>query len=78
MGTISVSHENEVTRKIITNGKLILPDSILEDGYIIIENGKIAAIDKGLPTLNDSDEIIDAAHQYISPGFIDLHTHGAG
>lgn len=78
MNTISASREKKVVRRLITNGKLIQIDNILEDGYIIIENDKITAIGTGHPSSNDIDEIIDAGQQYISPGFIDLHTHGAG
>lgn len=78
MNTISASREKKVVRRLITNGKLIQIDKILEDGYIIIENDKITAIGTGHPSSDDIDEIIDADQQYISPGFIDLHTHGAG
>lgn len=78
MSTISASHEKKAVRRLITNGKLIQTDNILEDGYIIIENDKITAIGTDHPSSDDIDEIIDAEQQYISPGFIDLHTHGAG
>lgn len=79
MNTVSSFDEKKAGRTIIINGKLILPDSIQDNTHIIIENGKIVAIDKGLPLINkETDTLIDAEQQYVSPGFIDLHTHGAG
>ena len=58
----------------ITNA-LFICDSILEDKSLYIEHGKIKAItDKPL----SFDEEIHAGGLYVSPGFIDIHTHGAG
>lgn len=65
-------------RTTLINGRLILPDEIAETGYVVIEDGKIAAIGKGEPAAPLSGEVIDARSLYISPDFIDLHTHGAG
>lgn len=59
---------------LIKNCKIIFHDSI-EDGSILIENGKIKAIN---PVSYDDNDIIDAEGLYISPGFIDVHIHGAG
>ncbi len=65
-------------RTTLINGRLVLPDEIWEHGYVVIEDGKIAALGKGDPEEPLSGEVIDARSYYISPGFIDLHTHGAG
>lgn len=79
MDTVSSLNEKKADRTIISNGKLILPVGILDNGYIIIKNGKIEALGKGQPLINKgTDTLIDAGQQYVSPGFIDLHTHGAG
>ncbi|MDE5607677.1 MAG: N-acetylglucosamine-6-phosphate deacetylase [Muribaculaceae bacterium] len=62
----------------IVNGKLLMPDgSILSDGYITVTDDTITSIGKGHPDI-ESHSIIDAGGHYLSPGFIDLHTHGAG
>lgn len=58
---------------IIKNCKIIFKDSI-ENGSILIKDGKIAKIN---PEESD-DKIIDANGLYLSPGFIDVHIHGAG
>ena len=61
----------------INNGKIITPNRIIPDGCVCIEHGKILEI--GEKDINFPDaEIINAQGAYISPGFIDLHTHGAG
>ncbi|MBK8777981.1 MAG: N-acetylglucosamine-6-phosphate deacetylase [Saprospiraceae bacterium] len=61
----------------IINGRLITPYRIIDQGSILIEEGKITAINQ-----NDQEHagvhIIDARHQYVAPGFIDIHVHGGG
>ena len=64
---------------IIINARIILPDCIKEDIDVICENGKIIKIDKANRHLyNSNDIIINAERRYLSPGFIDIHTHGGG
>lgn len=60
----------------IINGKLVLPDRIIEDKILLIEDGKISSITETVPAR--VEQIYDAKNQYVSPGFIDLHTHGGG
>ena len=59
---------------LIKNCNIIYLDKI-ENGSILIENGKIKEIN---PTNVDSEEVIDAKGLYLAPGFIDVHIHGAG
>lgn len=61
----------------IINGKLITPFRVIENGTLLIENGTIIEIGSGDISFPDS-EVVDAGGNYVSPGFIDLHTHGAG
>lgn len=46
----------------------------IENGYIAIENGKITAVEKGIPD-TIAPEDIDAGGSLLLPGFIDAHTH---
>ncbi|WP_069998344.1 N-acetylglucosamine-6-phosphate deacetylase [Cellulosilyticum sp. I15G10I2] len=59
---------------LIKNCKIIYTDRI-EDGSVLLKNGKIAKVN---PELTTYDEVIDAKGLYLSPGFIDVHIHGAG
>jgi N-acetylglucosamine-6-phosphate deacetylase len=61
----------------IVNGNIITPYRIIAGGTLLIEEGKIVAVlEKDLPTEGYSE--IDAAGNFVSPGFIDIHTHGGG
>lgn len=66
-------------RLIITNGKIILPTSIETDKILICINQKIRQIVASNEFIPQSDDqIIDAAGNYVAPGFIDMHIHGGG
>ena len=60
--------------KRIKSDKIILQDRLF-DGYVYFENGTITDVtDKPYPV----QEEYDATGYYVSPGFIDIHTHGGG
>ena len=57
----------------IKNGKLILPEGIVEGLYLYFENDKITHITE--EELSFEREF-DARGNYVSAGFIDIHVHG--
>lgn len=59
---------------LIKNCNIIFLDRI-EKGSVLVENGKIKEIN---PKNVQDSEVIDAEGMYLSPGFIDVHIHGAG
>lgn len=63
-------------KTLIKNGRVITPQETIS-GYIVYENGVITEIGAG-DCNQEADEVIDAQGRYVSPGFIDIHTHGAG
>src|SRR5438270_12814133 len=68
---------------IFTNARLIFPDGIRGGLEVVVEQGKIAGVDPSAPRLRragepvDGKEVIDLGGNYLAPGFIDLHVHGA-
>lgn len=61
-------------KKCIINGKIILHNEIVEKN-VFINGDKITEISDKMP---DNEEIVDAQGLYVSPGFVDVHTHGRG
>lgn len=60
----------------IINTTLILPEYMIPNATIVIEDGKIASFGKKIST--EGMEIIDAKGAYTGPGLIDIHTHADG
>ncbi|MCI5775917.1 MAG: N-acetylglucosamine-6-phosphate deacetylase [Aerococcus sp.] len=54
--------------------KIILSDSVVEDGYLGVEDGKILSIAKSLPS--DTHVVDDYSDKVLAPGYIDTHIHG--
>jgi N-acetylglucosamine-6-phosphate deacetylase len=70
---------------IFRNARMIFPDGIREGLQIVVREGKIAAISSPLPGPGrrgeqmqaGGDEVVDLNGNYLAPGFVDLHVHGA-
>lgn len=64
-------------KTLIYNGKLVLEDGIVENGYLIIHEDEIIEVGKP-PSLGKSleefQEIIDGENMYVLPGIIDIHS----
>ena len=59
---------------VFTGGRFLLPDGVRTGLALVVRDGRIDAI---VPEAEAPEGIrIDAAGQYVSPGFIDLHVHG--
>jgi N-acetylglucosamine-6-phosphate deacetylase len=61
----------------IHNGRVITPARVIPVGTVVVDDGIIMAIAEGDLDVEGA-EVIDAARQYIAPGFIDIHVHGGG
>ncbi len=59
----------------ISNGTIItITDGIIQEGDIIVKDGKIHKIGKNLKAPKDVT-VIDATGKYVMPGIIDAHSH---
>lgn len=58
----------------IKSDRILLSDGLF-DGYVYMENGKITDV---TPAAYPVSREYDATGYYVSPGFIDVHTHGGG
>ena len=59
----------------ISGGRVILGDRVASDLCVYVQDGLIAAVTaQEMPF----DEEIHAEGRYISPGFVEMHTHGGG
>lgn len=67
-------------KTLFINARIITPYRILPPGWSLeVADGKIAMLTDGpIDAEHFPGEVIDAEGCYLSPGFIDMHTHGAG
>jgi len=60
-------------RQVFVNASVILPDCVLPNAGLVVEEGRIVEI------LRDAESMvgaIDVQGMYLSPGFVDVHVHG--
>lgn len=60
---------------IFRNTRLIFLDGIRDGLEVVVREGKIAELRE--QTSHSENEVVDLAGNYLAPGFIDLHVHGA-
>ena len=60
---------------ILTNGRLIFPDGIRDELEVVVDQGKIAAVRE--QTKGSGEDVVDLEGNFLAPGFVDLHLHGA-
>lgn len=61
---------------LIHNARLILPGSVTFPGWLRMANGIITEVGTGGEPADFTGERIDGGGRRLTPGFIDLHTHG--
>ena len=63
-------------KQAIVNGRII-GSATAGRGYVEWDGGVITAVGEG-DYQGDAGLVTDAGGDWVSPGFIDIHTHGAG
>jgi N-acetylglucosamine-6-phosphate deacetylase len=60
----------------LSGADIVLPDRILQGGTILIEQGRIAAIEPRAVDAGADRTVFNLAYHTIVPGFVDVHVHG--
>jgi N-acetylglucosamine-6-phosphate deacetylase len=60
---------------IFRNARLVFPDEVRDGLEVEVHSGKITDIRD--QSVRREDEIVDLAGNYLAPGFVDIHVHGA-
>jgi N-acetylglucosamine-6-phosphate deacetylase len=60
---------------VLAGGDLVLPDRIVTDGSLVIDAGRIVAVESRRVDLERAARV-HAGDCYVVPGFVDVHVHG--
>ena len=61
---------------ILAGGDLVLPDRILTGASLLIDEGRIAAVEARPAVDATGATVLDVRECFVVPGFIDVHVHG--
>ncbi|WP_370414075.1 N-acetylglucosamine-6-phosphate deacetylase [Streptomyces fradiae] len=57
---------------VLTGARVVLPTGTVENGRVIVENGRIAG------AAHAEARTLDLSGHWLVPGFVDMHNHGGG
>ena len=60
----------------LSGADLVLPDRVVRGGSILIDHGRIAAIEPRAVDAGSGRTVVNLAGHTIAPGFVDVHVHG--
>ena len=63
---------------LISNARLVFPGQRIVPGQLLLQDGRIAAIDPAPTAVPAVAKRVDAGGRLLTPGLIDVHTHGVG
>ena len=71
-----------MSSQLVRNASLVLPDGVLDQGWLLVEDGRItgvaAATGQPEPVVSPETAVHDLAGRHVLPGFVDMHVHGGG
>jgi N-acetylglucosamine-6-phosphate deacetylase len=60
---------------VLRGGDVVLPEAIREHASVIIDDGRIAAVDEAAAAPANA-AVVDVSSCFVVPGFVDVHVHG--
>lgn len=60
---------------LVVSGRVVLPERVLDRGYVAVRDGRIAAVGADDETLPAARRVVRAEHAYVLPGIVDTHVH---
>lgn len=80
MFMIGMTSPARAQRTLVHAGTLIdgISDKVQNNITLIVEKGRIIAIEKGFTAAKANDKIIDLKNKFVLPGLMDMHTHLSG
>lgn len=63
---------------VIINARKVDSDGIAESFWVRFSGSRITESGTGSPSVSTTDNVVDAAGKWLTPGFVDLHCHGGG
>jgi N-acetylglucosamine-6-phosphate deacetylase len=63
---------------ILSGAEVVVPTGLLAPATVLLEGDRIVDVVSGARSGGAGDTLVDLAAQYVVPGFIDVHVHGAG
>ena len=61
---------------VLAGGDVVLPGQILPNAALLIDAGRIAAVEPHARIDAAGATIIETSNCYVVPGFVDVHVHG--
>ncbi len=63
-------------RRWVLRGRVTTSGRTDDDGWVLIEGARVAAIGTGRPP--EADAVVGLADELVAPGLVDVHVHGGG
>ena len=60
---------------LVVRGRVVLPERVLDDGYVAVRGERIAAIGVATAGLPDAARTLETGAAYVLPGAVDTHVH---
>jgi N-acetylglucosamine-6-phosphate deacetylase len=74
--------EDVMSSQLLRNASLVLPDGVLDQGWLLVEDGRISGVaataGQPEPVISPETAVHDVAGRHVVPGFVDMHVHGGG